>query len=189
MSLWQDRDRLEGGCRLVAADRKGDRQREVPGHCHDSCRDGVGKHRQRMAVCAPKGVIVYPVKGVPDEQLDYDSLPGWMRKVHFFDLANEWTTFVNYLKSDRQPQRVPFMAPQLPANFVQRPHEFEQLVAHVLQPERKEPLPSRPRCTAPAGTARPRSRRRSATTHGSSTPSTTESSGCRWGRRRTCSTS
>jgi hypothetical protein len=33
---------------------------------------------------------VYRVKRVPDEQLNYDVLPNWMRKAHFFDVG-QWT--------------------------------------------------------------------------------------------------
>ncbi len=29
-----------------------------------------------------RGVCVYPVKGVQDSELDYESLPGWMKKAH-----------------------------------------------------------------------------------------------------------
>jgi hypothetical protein len=97
-----------------------------------------------------RGVIVYPVKGVPDAELDYAALPAWMRKAHFFDIgrftsdgwrdAKEWQTFVNYLKSDRQPLRVPFMAPDLPHGFVPRDREFEQLLQLVLNPARESPV-------------------------------------------------
>lgn len=77
---------------------------------------------------------VYPVKGVPDDQIDYETLPNWMRKSHFFDIgqfrwgrwrnAKEWDTFVTYLKSDRQPPRVPFMVPDLPDDFVSRERDW-----------------------------------------------------------------
>jgi len=93
-----------------------------------------------------KGVIVYPVKGAPDSELDYASLPNWIRKAHFFDVGTytdegwrdgkEWSTFVNYLKSDRQPVRVPFMAPELPVGFVARTRELEQLLTLLLAPAR-----------------------------------------------------
>jgi hypothetical protein len=55
-----------------------------------------------------------------------------MRKAHFFDLDREWETFVNYLKSDRQPPRIPFMAPDVPEGFIQRPREFEQLITELV---------------------------------------------------------
>jgi TIR domain len=96
-----------------------------------------------------RGVNVYPVKGMPDEQLKYDGLPNWMRKAHFFDVGQwtgetwtnvkEWETFVNYLKSDRQPPRIPFLAPDLPRDFVPRVREFDELVRLVLAPDHTDP--------------------------------------------------
>ena len=46
--------------------------------------------RQEWRYARQRGVVIYPVKGVPDDQLDYDSLPNWMRKAHFFDIG-QWT--------------------------------------------------------------------------------------------------
>ena len=96
--------------------------------------------RKEWRYARQRGVNVYPVKGCREEELDYSSLPNWMRKAHFFDLDKEWETFVNYLKSDRQPARVPFMAPDIPDGFVKRPREFEQLIAQVLDAKRENPI-------------------------------------------------
>ena len=59
-----------------------------------------------------KGVIVYPVEGAPDRELDYAALPSWIRKAHFYDIGTpaneqwqndkEWEAFVTHLRSDRQ---------------------------------------------------------------------------------------
>jgi len=73
------------------------------------------------------GANVYPVKGCPDAELDYTSLPNWMRKAHFYDLDREWDTFVNFLKSDREPNRVAFMAPDVPEDFIPRPLGCRQI--------------------------------------------------------------
>jgi hypothetical protein len=70
--------------------------------------------RKESRYARQRGVNVYPVKGCPDTELDYASLPNWMRKAHFFDVAKEWEPFVNYLKSDREPKRAAFMAPDFP---------------------------------------------------------------------------
>jgi TIR domain len=77
--------------------------------------------RKEWRYARQRGVNVYPVKGCREEELDYASLPNWMRKAHFFDLDKEWETFVNYLQSDRQPTRVPFMAPDIPDGLGSRP--------------------------------------------------------------------
>ena len=79
--------------------------------------------RREWRYARQKGVVVYPVKGVADRELNFDTLPRWMRKAHFVDLDKEWETFARNLKSDPQPTRVPFMAPELPKGVVQRPRE------------------------------------------------------------------
>src|SRR5712692_3936561 len=43
--------------------------------------------RKEWRYARQKGVCVYPVKGVPDAQLDFDSLPRWMRDKQFYDLG------------------------------------------------------------------------------------------------------
>jgi hypothetical protein len=96
--------------------------------------------RKEWRYARQRGVNVYPVKGCPDAELDYASLPNWMRKAHFFDLDREWETFVNYLKSDREPKRVAFMAPDLPKGFIQRPREFEQLIAQLVDLKHESPI-------------------------------------------------
>ena len=61
-----------------------------------------------------------------------------MSKSHFFDLDKEWETFVGHLRKGCDTRRVPFMAPDLPENFVDRPTEFNQLKELLLTPDRKE---------------------------------------------------
>jgi hypothetical protein len=76
-------------------------------------------------------VCIYPVKAA---EFDFAHLPRWMSSVHFFDLDKEWPTFVQYLRSPALTFRVPFMAPDLPANFVDRPVEFTTLRDRLLAP-------------------------------------------------------
>jgi WD40 repeat protein len=78
------------------------------------------------------GVCVYPVKGVPDEQLDYTSLPRWMRKAHFYDPQAEWAKLIAHLRRGCQATRVPFMAPSLPAGYVARHREIDSLLDLLL---------------------------------------------------------
>ena len=96
--------------------------------------------RREWRYARQKGVVVYPVKGAADAVLDYASVPTWMRKTHFFDLEKEWETFTTYLKSDRQPVRVPFMAPDLPRPFVPRPREFEAVLNLLLDRTHQNPV-------------------------------------------------
>ena len=55
--------------------------------------------RKEWRYARQNGVGVYPVKGVADSDLDYGSLPRWMRSVHFYDIENEWTKFINDLNT------------------------------------------------------------------------------------------
>lgn len=91
-----------------------------------------------MGVCPPKGVCVYPVKGIPD--LDFASLPRWMRDAHFYDLAHEWPKFVNDLNTRCKQVRVPFMVEDLSADFVPRDYEFSELIGKLLDEKREEPI-------------------------------------------------
>jgi WD40 repeat protein len=96
--------------------------------------------RKEWRYARQQGICVYPVKGEPDERLDFASLPQWMQKAHFFDLDHEWQTFVQHLKGPGQATRVPFMAPEPPEGFVERPREFGQLLGYLLDAGRENPV-------------------------------------------------
>lgn len=141
ITLWPDRTQLEGGKGWwqqieEALDRV---QFMVLVMTPAALRSPVVRKEWRFA--RQRGVCVYPVKGVPDTDLDFAGMPLWMRKAQFFDLDQEWQTFVNYLKSPRRAARVPFMAPDLPEGFVERPREFGQLLGHLLDADRQNPMP------------------------------------------------
>jgi len=94
--------------------------------------------RKEWRYARQHGVCVYPIKGTPD--LDFDSLPRWMRDAHFYDLDHEWQKFVNDLKTRCQTRRVPFMVEDLPEGFVERPGEFDQLLKLLINEHREEPV-------------------------------------------------
>ena len=150
LSVWQDRSTLEGGIGWwrqieTALDRA---RFMIAVMTPAAIRSDVTRQEWRYA--RQRGVIVYPVKGVPDAQLDYQALPRWMRKSHFFDLGRydkgewqdvkEWDTFVNYLKSDRSAVRVPFMAPALADGFVARETEYRRILDLIIGSPREEPI-------------------------------------------------
>ena len=93
--------------------------------------------RKEWRYARQQGVCVYPVKGIPT--LDFASLPHWMRDAHFYDLAHEWPKFVNDLNTRCEQVRVPFMVEDLPADFVPRSQEFDELIGKVLDEQREEP--------------------------------------------------
>ncbi|MEN8179136.1 MAG: NB-ARC domain-containing protein [Pseudomonadota bacterium] len=78
-----------------------------------------------------QGVRVCPV--MQDVSvLDFQVLPNWMRKAHCYDLNREWETFVSFLQSAERSNRVPFMAPDLPDQCVDRPVQIAALLACLL---------------------------------------------------------
>ena len=96
--------------------------------------------RKEWRYARQQGICVYPVKGGPDSALQFAQLPRWMSKAHFFDLDKEWEGFVGHLRKGCDKPRVPFMAPDLPENFIQRPDEFGRLKDLLLSKDRKEPV-------------------------------------------------
>lgn len=96
--------------------------------------------RKEWRYARQQGVCVYPVKGAPDSALQFSKLPGWMRKSHFFDLDKEWATFIAHLRRGCDTPRIPFMAPDLPNNFVERRQEYQLIKDHLLSSEQREPL-------------------------------------------------
>lgn len=87
-----------------------------------------------------QGVCVCPVKGAPDAALDFGRLPLWMKKLHFSDLEKEWEPFLHELRGPCQITRVPFMAPDKPKGFVQRPEKSNQLRQQLLDPKQQNPV-------------------------------------------------
>src|SRR6266568_5615503 len=94
--------------------------------------------RKEWRYARQQGVCVYPMIGAPD--LDFNSMPHWMRSAHFYDLDYEWQKLVNDLNTRCQQPRVPFMVEDLPTDFVPRPQEFEALIDRLLDQQREEPV-------------------------------------------------
>ena len=94
--------------------------------------------RKEWRYARQQGVCVYPVKGHPN--LDFASLPRWMRDAHWYDIDHEWTKFINDLNTRCQERRKPFMEGYLPPDFVQRPNEFKKLISMLLDEKRENPI-------------------------------------------------
>lgn len=149
ITLWQDRTALEGGVGWWAQIEAALDQVTFLVLVMTPAALESKTTRQEWQAARQRGVKVYPVKGAPDDQIDYGRLPSWMRKAHFFDIGQfsdgrwrdpkEWLTFVNYLKSDPQRMRQPFMAPEL-HDFVPRRREIDQLLQLVLDPALQDPV-------------------------------------------------
>jgi len=67
------------------------------------------------------------------------ALPIWMQKIQTYDFSGYWKRFVAVLQSPCRATRSPFLAANLPANFVNRQVEFDRIVDAVLDGSRKNP--------------------------------------------------
>jgi hypothetical protein len=85
-----------------------------------------------------QGVRVLPVQA--SDALDFNSLPRWMKTKHFADLKTQpqWEAFVAELRREYAEPRVPFMADDLPEDFVRRPEEFEPIIQLLLDEKREQ---------------------------------------------------
>ena len=99
-----------------------------------------GNVQKEWRYARQEGVCVYPVKGAPDSELQFAKMPRWMGKAHFFDLKKEWHTFLAHLRKGCDTPRVPFMAPDLPPHFVERPQEYKALKSLLLTPDRSQSI-------------------------------------------------
>jgi len=95
--------------------------------------------RKEWRYARQQGVCVYPVKG-PGFDFNDARLTRWMKKAHIYDLDAQWAIFLGHLKRGCQATRVPFMAPDLTASFVQRPTEFGKLRSLLLEPAGRDPV-------------------------------------------------
>jgi len=136
-AVWQDRTEMQVGeawwRQIVAALTNEHVEYMVLVMTPAAMRSGIVRKEWRLA--RQKGVCVLPVIAAPD--LDFRSLPPWMSAVHFTDpdTPEEWTRFIRTLESPCHEKRVPFMAEDLPEDFVQRSYEFNKLVSCLLDCE------------------------------------------------------
>ena len=141
-SLWQDRTQMEGGKdwweQIDAALRVVEYMVLVLTPA--AVRSDIVVREWRLA--RQRGVCVIPVFGVGENELDLAPLPRWMREAHVVstEIPEQWTRLVRTLQGPCQVRRVPFMAPDLPKDFVPRPGEFDQLIQALLEPRRARPV-------------------------------------------------
>jgi len=96
--------------------------------------------RKEWRYARAQGVCVYPVKGVPDKDIDYKSLPKPIRDSHFYDIEEEREKFINDLNTRCTQERVPFMAKDKPDDFVNRPDEFDKIKKQLIDAGKGEPI-------------------------------------------------
>lgn len=92
--------------------------------------------RKEWRYARQQGVCVYPINAVADD-LDFDSLPRWMRDMHFYDIEHEWEKLLSDLTRTPDTPRVPFMVSDMSDDFVDRFDESDQII-HILYNENLE---------------------------------------------------
>lgn len=95
--------------------------------------------RREWRYARQQGICIYPV--LKDTTLNFSLLPNWIRQIHVYNLNLEWSKFVSNLKGNCQTPRIPFMAEELPADYVERPHQFKQLLESVFDRQKDEAIP------------------------------------------------
>jgi TIR domain len=121
LSVWQDLVALEGG-------------RDWWSQIEDALRSKALQHfilvvtpaaldspyvRREIRIARQEGKTVCPVKGPGLGELS--TLPRWLGQIYDLDLAEHRTTLIRVLQDESRQKRVPMMAPEPPADFVQRP--------------------------------------------------------------------
>jgi WD40 repeat protein len=120
IKLWKDREQMEGDIGWWQQITTAIDQSEylILVITPESLKSGVCQKEWRYS--RQVGVCVCPVKGVPDIKIEYDLLPISMKKAHIYDINEEWAKFVNDLCRSCQVKKVPFMAPDMPKDYVLR---------------------------------------------------------------------
>jgi hypothetical protein len=97
--------------------------------------------RKEWRYARQQGVCVLPVQTSDD--LDFDSLPRWMKTKQFANLevTEQWKLFIDDLHRPCEAPRVPFMAEDLPKDFVTRPAEFEPIIRLLIDKAREQRAP------------------------------------------------
>jgi hypothetical protein len=135
LSVWQDLIALEGGqdwwSQIENALRSRDLQHFILVVTPKALESGPVRDEIRLA--RQEGKSVCPVKG--PGVIDLNRTPRWLGHVYDLDIPEQRTALIGKLQRDAEPRRVTMMAPELPADFVARPKEFDALKARLLDPE------------------------------------------------------
>jgi WD40 repeat protein len=135
LSIWQDIIALEGG-------------RDWWSQIEDALKSKALQHfvlivtpaalaspvvRREIRLARQEGKTVCPVKG--PGLADLAQLPRWLGQIYDLVLPEHRTTLIRVLQDQSRQKRVPMMAPEPPADFVQRPAEFDGLKKMLLDPK------------------------------------------------------
>ena len=85
--------------------------------------------RDEIRLAKQEGKTVSAVRG---PGLDPNTVPRWISHVHDLDISEQRALLMSVLAGPSKQNRVPMMAPEPPADFVQRPAEFGALKRKLL---------------------------------------------------------
>jgi hypothetical protein len=135
LSVWQDLVAPEDGedwwSQIENALRSRDLQHFILVVTPKTLESAVVKLEIRLA--RQEGKSVCPVKG--PGVVDLNKAPRWLGHVYDLAIPEQKTALIARLKREAEPRRAVMMAPELPADFVPRPKEFDALKARLLDPE------------------------------------------------------
>jgi hypothetical protein len=94
--------------------------------------------RRQWRIARQHGTCIFPVTRADD--IDYARLPRWIRQTHFYNFQVEVDKLVTGLKSACQTPRVPFMAEDLPEDYVPRQAEILRLINLLFDRVREESI-------------------------------------------------
>ncbi len=132
LSVWQDLITLEGGrdwwSQIEDALKSKNLQHFVLIVTPGALASPVIRREIRLA--RQEGKTVCPVRG--PSLGDLGKLPRWLGQIYDLNLPEHRTTLVRVLQDQSRQQRVAMMAPDPPADFVERPVEFNALKRRLL---------------------------------------------------------
>ncbi len=87
--------------------------------------------RKEWRYARSKGVTVCPIL-VPRNPPSFEKLPFGLSQKHFYDLDHQWDAFIKQLSGSGRTTKIPFSAPDMPDDFVQRGEIFDALRGYLL---------------------------------------------------------
>jgi WD40 repeat protein len=94
--------------------------------------------RRQWRIARQHGTCIFPVTRADD--IDYARLPRWIRQTHFYNFQIEADKLVTSLEGVCQTPRVPFMADDLPDDYVARTVALNQVIRLLFDAEREEAI-------------------------------------------------
>jgi WD40 repeat protein len=133
-TLWQDLIALEGGLEWWAQIEQAIKSPSIE-HLVLVVTPGALERpviKKELRLARQEGRQVSPVWA--GKQFEMRGLPRWFERVHIYNIEypEQWERLIQTLSGPSRQNRVPFMAPDPPKSFVERPEELAALKARLL---------------------------------------------------------